>query len=170
MIKSSKHIWLVLLLASFLPASNGYGQEADERHRLLERQKQLQARIGDLKREQEHLLFRKQMYESDSKYLVLDLSAGRGELRYRNRVLRNFAFSPARPHALPSGALVLTAKEEQEGKKRTLLFGNTLAIGTKQKTGGGRKGGPVLRLFLLRKDITSLYYALDAGSRAFILR
>lgn len=158
---------VVLLLCA---AGSAYSQDADERKHLIERQKQLQARIGDLKREQEHLLFRKQMYESDSKYLVLDLSAGRGELRYRNRVLRNFAFSPARSHALPSGALVLTAKEEQEGKKRTLLFGNTLVIGTKQKTGGGRKGGQALRVALLRKDMASLYYALDAGSRAYILR
>jgi hypothetical protein len=161
---------VVLMLLCF--AADAQPQEADGRQRLVERKARLQDRIEELKREQDYLLFQKQMYASDSKYLLLDLAAGRGELRYRDRILKNFTFFVFRAGARkpPRGVLTLTAKKETEGRKRTLMFGAALVIETKQKTESRRKGGAALRLALLRKDMASLFYALDAGSLAYIIR
>jgi hypothetical protein len=161
---------VALILLCFV--ANARAQETDERQRLMENKNRLQARIGSLKREQDYLLFQKQMYVSDSKYLLLDLRAGRGELKYRDRILRNFLFPAFRAGAkkLPSGVLTLTAKKETGGRKRTLIFGSALIIDTKQKDGSDGKDTKVVRLSLFRKDMASLFYALDTGSLVYIVR
>lgn len=162
-----KNTFLVIVLLSFAFAAKGNAQETDERQQLIERQKQLDARIAKLRSEQDFLLFEKQMEESDSKYLLLDLSAGSGTLKYRSRILKNFSFSPVRSRRPPPGPVVLTAKEEQQGSRRRLIFGTALVLETKQK--GGRRGDAARRLALLRRDMASLFYALDVGSPAYIL-
>lgn len=158
---------LVIALLLFT-AMTGYGQEADERSRLVERQKQLQSRIADLRRDQDFLLFQKQMYEADSKYLILNVSAGKGRLLYRNRVLKKFAFSPLRRTRLSPGAVALTAKEEQKSGKRVLTFGAEVALETKQSAAGGCKSGKPLRMDIRKRDMASLFYALDIGSAAYL--
>lgn len=169
--KIAKNNILLIILLVLCQAANAHAQETDERNRLLDRRDRLQANIEMLKREQDFLLFQKEMYASDSKYLLLDLSAGTGEIKYRNRTIGNFTFSSSRPAhgSLPSGAVILTAKKEKEGKLRTLIFGNALVLQVKQKEGSKRKDGEMLRLSLLRRDMASLFYALDPGSRAYIV-
>ena len=167
-VKNSISLIVLLLLCV---AGNAHAQDAEERQQLLERRDRLQANIETLKREQDFLLFQKEMYASDSKYLLLDLSAGTSELKYRNRTIGNFTVSSSRPAhgSPPSGAVVLTAKKEKEGKLRTLIFGNALVLQVKQKDGSERKDGGILRFSLLRRDMASLFYALDPGSRAYIV-
>ena len=77
-------ISIAWLASAVLLCSVGYGQEGKDRVQLLERERQVRARIELLKREQEFLLFQKELFAADSKYLVLDLRAGTGLLKYRN--------------------------------------------------------------------------------------
>lgn len=146
-------------------------QDADERQRLIERRNRLRARITKLQKEQNFLLFRKEMYAADSKYLVLDPGRGSGELRYRDRVIRNFQLTrngAASPPLRP-GAFVLSVREERGGKRRSLVFGNTFMLQTRHARSGGRRETEPVRFVLSSKDMSSLFSALDVGSRAYVV-
>src|SRR5512145_1839818 len=80
-------------LAILLMGMDNAPGEADERKQLENAQKQLASRIEELKKEQDFLLFQRSFAGSDSKYLILDLSAKTGTLKYRNRILRTFGFT-----------------------------------------------------------------------------
>ncbi len=162
----------MILLSSVLHGVASHAQEADERQQLTESRDRLQARIETLEREQDFLLFQKQMYVSDSKYLLLDLSAGKGELKYRNRILKNFTFTPVPPSSRrpPPGALVMTAKRGMNGKRQALLFGSKLILQAGQKDGSGQGERGTPRLSLSRRAMAPLFYALDKGSLAYIVR
>src|SRR5512135_3234238 len=89
---TGKKIWLLLFFSVFLMGADNGGQSGEERGKLLEQQKQLSARVKSLKREQDYLLFQSTMYASDSKYLVINISRKSGQLKYKNRILKDFHF------------------------------------------------------------------------------
>ncbi len=166
-----KKIWMAVFLAAVFLAANGYGQETGERQDLLRKQKELSEKIESLKREEDFLLFRKTFYESDSKYLILNVAAGTGQLRYKNRVLKGFTLSvPSGPgDASVRGMITLTKKEERPGGKFALIFGKSLVIRSKF----GRvlpQDAHIARFYLSRKDLAAVFYALEEGAKAYVLR
>jgi hypothetical protein len=144
------------------------GQSPDdiERQRLVEQQTKLSDRIASLKREQEFLLMQKAFYASDSKYILLDLSSHTGMLKYRNRVLRTFAFSMAtgkRP-VLRNTVLKVTAKFDGKEGKRMLLFGDALLIQSKRAAIVANKEQRIPKILIGSKDFAALYYAVEQGT------
>ena len=87
---------LVLLLLVLVMGADAGGEKQDERTALQKRAQTLREKVTSLKREQDFLLFQKEMYAADSKYLVLDIKNMRGKLKYKYRVLRDFRFIPGR--------------------------------------------------------------------------
>jgi len=154
-----------------LTASFTHAQNTDERVLLQERQRQLETRIDALKQEQDLLLFKKQMYETDSKYLLLDLFAGNGTLKYRDRILRKISFTPLRSRAQrpQAGAHTLTARVDGQEWRRSLAFGTGLVLQARKDASDKAVAGPV-RIRLSKGDMGSLFYALDVGSRAYVVR
>lgn len=123
-------------------------------------------KLEALKEEQEYLLFRKTFQAMDSKYLILDLSVGKGMMLYRNRVLRTFSLEKTnRKQANPkSGLVTMTGKIDGSSKKRMLTF-DALVLHAHKKD-GFRLKQPGYRIGL--RDLAALYYALDIGSKAYI--
>lgn len=150
-----------------LPAMSAFAAAPGdaERQELLDRQKQAAGRIEALKREQDLLLFQKAMYESDSKYLLLDLAAGKGEFRYRNRILKTFSVK-GRPR-VRHGLLALTEKRDGASQKRALLFGDRLAM---TGAGGAPAGRNIPRLVLGKQDMAALFFILEPGAKLFIVK
>jgi hypothetical protein len=154
---------------------DGNTQEADERQRLAEQQKTLSAKIESLKREQDLLLFRKEFYSADSKYLILNIPAGKGELRYKNRLLKGFLFTPsskARLRDVPVGAATVTKKVEGRGKRHEIIFGTSFIMQVKPKDGrpSPKDRAAPLRLSVSKRDMQSLFYAVEEGSEAYVLQ
>ncbi len=146
------------------------GQNGEERAKLLKQQKQLNARIETLKREQDYLVFQQTMYESDSKYLILNFPAKTGQLKYKNRVLKDVHFKlvSGRVSSLVPGALTLTEKIEGPRERNLLVFGQALVLQGKYAPANRIEAG-ILRLSLSRKDFLSIYYVIESGAKAFIL-
>jgi hypothetical protein len=164
---------LALAAAGIVLGSSVFGQESDEARVLRERERHVQARIEELKREQEFLLFQGTLAAADSKYLVLDLRAGKGMLKYRGRILRNFNF-PLMGKPLPAGrkqgVVTLTGKLDGSLVKRQLVFTDPLLIiGSKHVSNGKAKSNKGIRIMLGAKDLGSIFYALEVGSLAYIL-
>ena len=161
---------LILPLAILLMGMDSAAPEADERTRFLEREEQLTAKIDSLRREQEFLLFQKALTGSDSKYLVLDLAAGKGKLLYRNRTLRTFdaAIPASLRKELHEGRYVVTSRSEGTPKERTLVFQDAFALRGKGFKGAqaGEKRLPVMTL--ARRDMAAIVYSLDIGSMIYI--
>lgn len=163
-IKLVKAILIIAVLSAGVTAS------ADERQDLLHRRKELQARIDDLTREQDFLLFQKEFTLSDSKYLVLRPAEGAGELRYRHRLLKRFTFPAMKKPALrrvPAGAAALTRKIDGS---HTLLFGGTLVLQSKRAQAPANKKNRAARIGLSREDLLSVYAALEPGAQAYVLK
>lgn len=166
-------ILLILSLLALLPAGNtAQAEENAERHQLLARRSQLQETVQRLQQEQTLLLFRKRMYSADSKYLVLDLSSGRGQLWYRSRLLREF---PIRSldrgetnRARPELAAV-TDRSPWEKGPRLLVFADRLVLSAGRRSRSEGTPAAADRVTLSRRDMTSLFYALDKGSLAYVL-
>ena len=170
---NSKMIWPFLLLALFLPGVDGVAQEADELQRLSEQQKQLAHRIGELKQEQEFYLFKREFYTSDSKYLLFDFSKGMCRLKYRNRILKDISFSVS-PKGVgrvnAPGIVILTKKRGLSGKKQALVFGAAFIVQSTRKEKPLPDERQVPRIILSRRDMRSLFYALEEGAKAYIVR
>jgi len=157
---------LFLGLAGICSAEHGDA----EQKKLIEQKKKLNARVETLMREQDYLVFQKVMYESDSKYLIINFAARTLQLKYKNRVLKDVKFKRVLGHVgrLTHGALTLTQKIEGPRKRNLLVFGQALVLqGTRAPSTPIEEGMP--RLFLSRKDFLSLYYAIESGAKAFIL-
>ena len=149
-------------------AENGE-QGTDEQAKLLEQQKQLNARIETLTQEQDYLLFQKTMYASDSKYLVLNVKARTGQLRYKNRILKDFHFAKAgKARMLKRGMVTLTKKIEEPKKRKLLIFGTSLVLQGKQVPATQIQAG-VPRFSLSKKDLLSVFYAVEVGAKAYIM-
>ena len=160
---------LVLAASLFLMGAENGEQGTDEQAKLLEQQKQLNARIETLKQEQDYLLFQKTMYASDSKYLVLNITARTGQLKYKNRILKDFHFTSAgKAGMLKRGTVTLTKKIEEPKKRKLLIFGTSLVLQGKQVPKTQIQAG-VPRFSLSKKDLLSVFYAVEVGSKAYIM-
>jgi hypothetical protein len=168
----SKAACLLLLLLLFFVGTVGYGQEQDERDELLEQQKVMKEKIDTLRREQDFLLFEREIYVSDSKYLIINLGAKKGQLKYKNRVLKDFRFTASgnlAKDALKPGTLTLTKKREDPGQRHVLLFGKSLIIQWKRPAGSPYTAN-ILRISLSKRDLQSIFYAVEEGANAYIVR
>jgi hypothetical protein len=163
--------YLLFMISALLLSASAGGQEQDDRAVLQDRHQLLRKKIEVLKHEQDFLLFQKEMSASDTKYLVLNLAEKSGQLRYKNKVLKDFRFIPAKDfdgHALEPGALILTKKTEGKNNRFVLIFGNALVIRW-TRTALLREGGNIPTVLLRENDILSVFSALEEGARAYIV-
>lgn len=163
---------LLLLLSLFFVGMDVNGQEQDERDELLEQQKALSEKIDTLRREQDFLLFEKALYAADSKYLIINLGAKKGQLKYKNRVLKDFRFTASAnlaEDALKPGTLTLTKKREDQSQRHVLLFGKSLVIQWKRPARSPYAAN-IPRLSLTKRDLQSIFYAVEEGTKAYIVR
>jgi hypothetical protein len=162
---------LMLVFSLFLMGADNVEQDGEERGKLLEQQKQLSVRIKKLKREQDYLVFQRAMYASDSKYLIINISKKTGQLKYKNRVLKDFSLKrvSGRFSRLTRGALTLTQKIEGDRQRKLLVFEKSLVLQGKNAPKVELEAG-IPRVSLSKKDFRSVYYALEAGAKAYILR
>lgn len=169
---NKRSIGLVFWLSLFLLGADGGDPVRDEGGRLTAQRNTLRQRVETLKNEQDLLLFQQEMYAADSKYLVLDINAMAGRLMYRNRVLKDFRFraSSSAPAALPGqGRLLLTRKTDGKKEPHALIFGNALVIQWKRPVvPPGEAGIPVISV--TKREMKSLFYAVEPGALAYVLR
>jgi hypothetical protein len=169
---NNKAIGLICLLALFLMGADAGDQIRDEYQVPREQRDALRQRIETLREEQEYLLFQKEMYAADSKYLVLNMAAKTGRLMYRNRVLKDFRFRSANKYPstmLGRGRLVLTKKTDMKKERHALIFGNALVIQWKRtKVPPQEVDIPVISV--TKKEMRSLYYAVEPGALAYVVR
>jgi hypothetical protein len=161
----------IMLLILCVCSTAGAAQEQDERAALQKQQQVLQKQVLLLKREQDYLLFRKTMYAVDSKYLVLNSAKNTGQLMYKNRVLKDFRFSPSRnfSNAVQPGMLVLTKKSEGKTDRNALIFGTALIIQWKRAI-VPKTEAHIPFISLTKKDMSSVFSAVEAGALAYIVR
>jgi len=167
-----KRLIVLLVLSLFLMAADNEDQELFERAALGEREQLLRARIDTLKREQDFLLFQKAMYETDSRYLIINITEKTGQLKYRNRVLKGFTFVPSKNfpgEALATGVLVLKKKEERKGDRPVLVLGKALVIQWKRAYVPPAEAG-IPYITLTKKEMVSLFVALEEGAMAYIVQ
>jgi hypothetical protein len=152
--------------------ADGSNAGLDERTALQDQRRILSERLARLQREEDFLLFQKAMYVSDSKYLVINTREKTGQLKYKNRVLKDLRFTPSQQmsrDAFKPGKLVLTRKAEGKRDRHALIFGNTLVIQWKRDVVPQReKKIPVFSL--KRKEMLSIFFSLEEGSLAYIIR
>ena len=167
-----KTVMLLLMLSVFLMGAGNGVENGDERDALMDRQKTLQGRIETLRHEQDLLLFQKEMYTADSKYLVLNIAERTGQLRYKNRVLKDLQYTVSKSASikkLRTGVLVLTKKREGKSSRHTLVFGKDLIIQRKNAAIPTQEADTP-SLFLTKKDMQSVFFALEAGARIYIVK
>ncbi len=160
---------MLLLSAAVLLMGAGAGDGLDA---LRARQSALRTRIEALKHEQDYLLFRKAMYHTDSKYLVMKIAAMSGRLMYKNRVLKEFKFrlpKNFRSGSLRSGMVQLTKKTEDKKERRTLVFGTSFLLHGKG-TVAPRSSAVAADISVSKRDLASIYYALEEGALAYLER
>lgn len=154
----------------FLTGADSGEQGTDEQAKLTEQQKQLNARVETLKQEQDYLLFQKTVYALDSKYLVINITARTGQLKYKNRILKDFHFTAAGPVSLlKQGTITLTKKIEGAKERHSLIFGRSLVLLNKRTPAASLEAG-IPRIYLSRKDFLSVYYSLENGALSYIIR
>lgn len=164
-----QRVILLLIASLFLMGADNGELGTDEQVKLLEQQKQLNARIETLKQEQDYFLFQKTMYTSDSKYLVINIAARTGQLKYKNRILKDFRFTSAgHISMLKRGAITLTKKIEEPKTRDLLIFGTSLVLQSKQLPAAQLQAG-IPRLSLPKKDLMSVFYAVEVGAKAYIM-
>ena len=153
--------------------TSAFGQSQDELQTLLFRQQQLTDKIRMLEKEQNLLQFQRSCASLDSKYLLIDYAAGKGTLRYRNRILRDFSFvKPDHPRKrkIPQGLMKLSQKTDGTKRKRRLFFGESLVM--QAASSGSTAGGtsttiPVVRL--KTKDFSAIFFAIENGTMAYLI-
>lgn len=161
---------LLLVLSLFLTGMDGTGAGDAAQDGLAKRQRELRSRIEKLRSEQDLLLFQRQFATMDSRHLVLDLTRGRGQLKYRSRVLLDFKFKLLSKRAVltvPRGVQVLTRKIEGSDGRFALLFGSTFALRAKS-TSSRVRGAP--QIIVRPREMRSIFFALEEGSTAYVLR
>ncbi len=158
-------LFVLLLLTGF---TIGGGSD-DERSSLLQQEKELKVRIETLMRDQEYLRFQKVMQALDSKYLLLDFKGEIGQLRYKNRILKHFSFKTGKPAVRQEGIITVTERVEGIKGRHAIVFGSSLILHGK-RTPSEKLDPAIPRISLAQKDFLSVYYALEKGSQAYILR
>ena len=167
-----KKLLPMILLTPFLMAADGGDAVRDERASLEAMRSTLRQKISSLKREQDFLLFQKTMYAADSKYLIIDVKHRTAQLKYKNRLLKDMHFTPSKKfpgRGLRQGMLVLTKKVEGKKDRDALVFGKSLVVQWKQSIVPPQEKG-LPSITLLKKELLSVYYAVEEGAPAYILR
>jgi len=162
---------LALILLSFLlMGMDGPQRENDELRQLEEKQAQLTARIDALKGEQDFLLFQRSIAGSDSKYLIFDLAARTGTLKYRNRILRTFGFTvlPPGQGQIRKGRHVLASKSDGSANRRELVVADEFHIHGKAYSVRSSTGKRLPGLVIKQKDLAALFFVVDKGTMLFI--
>ena len=165
-------VFLLLLLSLFLMGADTGGQDRDERAALRDTQRTLRAKIEGLKREQDFLLFQKVMYGSDSKYLIIHTKSKTAQLKYKNRVLKDLRFRTSKNFpgkTFRPGMLKLTKKSEGKNDRHTLVFGKSLMVRWKPAL-ARRKEEDIPIISLTRKELLSIFFALEEGSMVYLVR
>jgi hypothetical protein len=168
----SRAACLLLLLLLLFAGIDGNGQEQDERDDLLAQQTVLKQKIETLRHEQDFLLFEKALYATDSRYLIINLGARKGQLKYQNRVLKDFRFTESAKladDALDPGTLTLTKKIEDPSQRHVLLFGKSLVIQWKRPARSPYAAN-IPSLSLSKSDFQSIFYAIEEGAKAYIVK
>jgi len=144
----------------------------EDQYKMLEEDRQsLHQRVAMLQREQDFLLFQKEMYMSDSKYLILNASEKTGQLKYKNRVLKKFHFKPSgnfSPETVQLGMLSLTKIVEGKGSPRALIFGTSLVMRWKRDA-TAKKGEGIPTIFIAEHDLLSVYSTMREGAKAYLV-
>jgi len=163
---------LYCVLSGFLINAAAVRANQDENAALEELHRTLQQRIATLQSEQNLLLFQKEMNTSDSKYLLLNISEKTGQLKYKNRVLRNFTFMVKKNFTtvvVQPGMLSLTKKVMGNANRHALIFGTALIIQWKRVL-IAKKEEPALRIFVAENDLLSIYSAVREGAKAYVVQ
>lgn len=164
---------LFLTALSFcLLGADGEGQGGDERTALETTRQTLHQKIKTLEREQDFLLFQKEMYATDSKYLVLNMTRKTGQLKYKSRILKTFPFvssGKVSRSAFQAGKLVLTKKVEGKKSRSALIFGPDLILQAKNVIAQKKKTASLF-LTVAKKDMRSIFSAVEEGAMAYVLR
>jgi hypothetical protein len=160
---------LLIVMSFFLLGTQEQSPDDRERQSLVEQQTKLSERIASLSHEQDFLLMQRAFYASDSKYILLDISSRTGMLKYRNRVLRTFAFSTtAGKHPIPRNTILkVTTKTDLKERKRFLLFGDALLVQSKRSSITAGKDMRMPRILIGSKDFTAIYYAVEQGTMLY---
>lgn len=167
-----KKLLPIIVLTPILMAADGGDAVRDERASLEELQSTLRQKISMLKREQDFLLFQKTMYAADSKYLIIDVKKRTAQLKYKNRLLKDMHFAASKKfpgRGLRQGMLALTKKEEGKKDRHALVFGKSLIVKWKQSLVLPQEKG-LPSITLSKKELLSIYYAVEEGAPAYILR
>jgi len=162
---------MVLVLSPFLLGMDDGGQGHVARTTLQESQQAMHAKVVLLKREQDFLLFQKVMYAEDSKYLILNITEKTGQLKYKNRVLKDFRFTllkKAPRNMLQPGRLVLTKKAAEDKDRPALIFGTSLIVQWKRVAVIQREAN-VSTISLPEKEMRSVFFAVEEGAMAYIV-
>jgi hypothetical protein len=160
----------MMALSLFLMAAGG-DQKPDEYASLQDQQRTLRGRVEVLKREQDYLLFQQAMYRADSKYLIIDIKSRTGQLKYKNRALKDFRFRTSKSFpggSLRTGMLKFTKKVEGRNDRHALVFGKSLMVQWKPAT-VRQKEADIPVITLTRKDLLSVFYAVEEGSLAYLV-
>ena len=169
---SKIQVLCMVLCSLVLMGADGGDSAPDERAPLEKQAAALQKKIPALKREQDFLLFQKAMYSTDSKYLIMNFAKRTGQLKYKNRVLMDFRFkTPGKfsGRGLQPGMLVLTKKEEGKKDRHALAFGRSFILQWKRTAVPPEDGG-IPAVSLQKKEFLSVYYALEEGALAYVVR
>jgi hypothetical protein len=164
-------ILFVIFFSFVLLGADGGDTGRDERPSLESQRSTLQKKISALKREQDFLLFQQSMYSADSKYLIINIRRRTAQLKYKNRLLKDVRFTVSKkiPHGLQPGMVVLTKKEEGKNDQHALVFGTSLIVQWKRTTvPPGEKG--IFFITLPKKEMQSIYYAVEEGALAYVIR
>lgn len=156
----------LIVMSFFLLGMQEQSPDDIEHQRLVEQEAKLSDRIASLGHEKEFLLMQKAFYASDSKYILLDISTHTGVLKYRNRILRTFAFSTtAGKHPITRDTILqVTAKSAGKEGKRALLFGGELLIQSKRSSNVSGKEMRMPQILVGSRDFAALYYAVETGT------
>lgn len=162
----------MVLCSLVLMGADGGDRARVERAELEAKTSSLQKKVALLKREEDFLLFQKAMYNTDSKYLIINIAKRTAQLKYKNRVLQDFRFKEAKKNhgrEFPKGMLVLTKKEEGKNDQHALVFGTALVMQWQRDAVPTREAGiPVMSL--PKKEMLSVYYAVEEGALAYVIR
>ncbi len=158
----------VLLCSVLLMGADAGDPGRDEMAALRSRESALRTRIETLQHEQDYLLFRRAMYHSDSKYLVLNVTTRTGRLMYRNRLLKDYRFRFSK-NFRAVGMAAVTKKSEDKKNRRALVFGTSFLVHAKG-TAVPRGTENLVVVSITKKEMASIYYALEEGALAYLER
>jgi hypothetical protein len=159
------------LLALGVAIMSGAAYADDEQDALCEQQHALELRVAALRRDQDYLVFLKRMYETDSKYLVIDLKKNTVQLRYKNRLLKDFAVqgvSPGFAKNAAAGKKAVTKKIEGGKERHALVFADAFVLRWRLSE-VPRPESSLPSIVVLKKDLLSFYYTVGPGMLAFVL-